>query len=357
MDEANILNFLRITVVGSNGCGKTCLINSFVNARIPSRYMSTDKATIYYKKLESLDESEGKEIWRSILLEVEDTPGSERGNDDDEGAPAGDQDSAEKRIVKGSRVNVVQDKSEVLALFQKFQTSTGKLKYRPAMDAMIGKEFRVKSVAKDGTIYLPSPDGLEDWGFPPGSCKVKLSLSLPIDEFLNLGEKEKVVLNSAHERRKYLNALRRPLQAYERPVCATGKEKTLTRNRMGFLICYDVSDDQGSSLREAMAVHKMLNKSLDAQTSTLKPYIFLVGCKSDRAVSEVVRKQNENSARVYGEEENIKTFVTSAMTHAGVDDVFSTMISAIRAREGLHMPSGEEDKDEEIEAKGACFSQ
>eukprot|EP00913_Durusdinium_trenchii_P035012 g32752.t1 len=297
------VRFFRISVLGASSSGKTSLINAFVNCSFMSRYVRTETARVYHKKTQLPDETEYHEVLRPILVEIEDTPGSERGfdEDDDAGKSAKKADGNPK-ILKGSRVVVVKDKQELMQLFDKFGQQSKGVVYKRAMENMLGKEFNVRSMGKDGSIYLPSPDGSEGgvWTFPPGAAKLKVSLTLPIDEFLNLAEKKEKVFVSQKEKKDRLIALQKPLSAYDRPVGAADVDKTLTRNRMGYFICFDVSDDSMASLKEAMAVHKLLTDSLKKHlmwsSRALAPYIWLVGCKSDKGTSgDDVRKNIENA--------------------------------------------------------------
>merc|ERR1712151_1242408 len=123
-----------------------------------------------------------------VLVEIEDTPGSEKGFDDgdDGSAPGHDDDKGgQVKVKKGARVTVLKDKAEVVAAF----ATMPKLQYRPAIDGMLGREYSVKTVSKDGkSIGLPSSDGSEGgvWNFPLSAVKLKVSLELPIDQYLSV---------------------------------------------------------------------------------------------------------------------------------------------------------------------------
>jgi len=364
--EDSTVRFFRITVLGSSASGKTSLINSFVNRNFPARYVRTEKAVVYHKKTLLQDDTAYDEVLKPMLLEIEDTPGSERGFDEeDDGNPSSSKKKTEvsPKIMKGSRVVVLKDKQELMQLFDKFGMQSKGVVYKRGMENMLGKEFNVRSIGKDGGIYLPSPDGSEGgvWTFPPGAAKLKVSLTLPIDEFLHLGEKKDKVHTTQKEKREHVVALQRPLSAYERPVGAPDVDKTLTRNRMGYFICFDVSDDSMASLREAMAVHKMLSDSLEkAQTwsrRTLTPHIWLVGCQSDKATSEAEVRKNDRHAQAYAEQHELIYKTTSARQHKGVNEVFMEMIQAISSRMNLWTLDADVDAEEDDEDQQACFSQ
>lgn len=69
------LPFLHITVLGPSNSGKTCLINAFVNNHCPQVYTATDSGVLYYRTLRVQNPKDGEVM--TILVEIEDTPGSE----------------------------------------------------------------------------------------------------------------------------------------------------------------------------------------------------------------------------------------------------------------------------------------
>eukprot|EP00746_Dinoflagellata_sp_MGD_P005101 gnl/MRDRNA2_/MRDRNA2_109878_c0_seq1.p1 gnl/MRDRNA2_/MRDRNA2_109878_c0~~gnl/MRDRNA2_/MRDRNA2_109878_c0_seq1.p1 ORF type:complete len:260 (-),score=58.06 gnl/MRDRNA2_/MRDRNA2_109878_c0_seq1:10-789(-) len=82
MAETQGLAFFRITVLGMGDSGKTSLINAFVNNFCPTVYTETQDPTLYYKTVRlPSDEDEGKPF--SVLVEIEDTYNSARGDDKD----------------------------------------------------------------------------------------------------------------------------------------------------------------------------------------------------------------------------------------------------------------------------------
>lgn len=356
------MRFLRITLLGASNSGKTALINCYVNSNCPHRYYRTEKAMVYYKKVDIDDESEYNEAVQPILVEIEDTPGSERGNDDEEDDRPRPNDVGEPKPRLGARVVVEKDKNRLIALFEQFKPK-GKLRYRPAMDNMLGKEYTVKLAGNDGSFGLPSPDGSEGgiWNFPPGAISLKVALTLPIDEYLSLGERKKPEFTTQKETKKYNLDVQKPLQAYNRPVGAPDMDKTLTRNRMGYYICFDISDEDGDSLKEAMALYTMLKKALAEKqkhpgAARAKPYIWLVGCKADKA-SEEAMQRNRDSAQIWSEQEEIPFYQTSARTQKGVQRVFEDMLQAISSRENLWSLQGVDGEEMDEEERAGCSLQ
>lgn len=360
-NPVNKLAFMRITVIGASESGKTSLINSFVNGVHPTRYVRTDKCVVYHKKVEIQDEGEYGDVRKPIFVEIEDSPGSERGaGQDDEEGPA-QTTSGPPRIRKGSNVTVIKDRAELVAIFNKPEYKR-KIIYKAGMDGMLGKDYVVKTaVEKDGIYGLPSLDGSDGgvWNFPKQAISLKVSLDTPIDAFLNLGIKPPEVPKALAERRKYEKDLQTPLLAYKRKVDNPDEDKTLTKNRMGYFICFDISDESFDSLREAMELHRMLKKSLEKQRSkgiVLKPVIYLIGCKADRTSSWDTISTNRDSARAFSDREEILFRSTSAREHKGVVDVFNEMLQAISGRETLWSMEGV-DEQEDAEADGGCFTQ
>jgi len=346
------MRFMRITLIGASDSGKTALISSYVNKTCPYRNVKTDKAVVYYRKVD-IDDDSDLGVLQPVLVEIEDTPGSERGNEEDEDDSRAELDGEPPKVRVGARVILEKDRNKLVNLFDEYKAKGGKARgYRSAMDGLLGKEFTVKTQGKDGTFGIPSPDGSDGgvWDIPAGALTLKVSMVLPIDTFLTVGEKTKPEFASLKERKQYAIDLHSPFLAYPRPVGAPDMDKTNTRNRMGYFICFDLADDDGSSLKEAMTVYQMLLKALENKKDRpLKPIIWLVGCKEDKA-SEETMNRNFQSASIWSEHEEIPLYRTSAKNHKGVEIVFNDMLKAISSRENLWNVlgvDGEEDDGHE----------
>lgn len=329
-------------------------MNSFVNGVSPTRYLKTDSAQVYYKKLEVVDECEYDGSKKALVIELEDTPGSERGNDDDEEAAPGADDGGEPTIKTGSRVIVLKDVNRVRQAFKKQQG----LMYRSAIDSMCGREFAVKSMSRDGTVGLPSPDGAV-WQFPKDAVELKVSLDLPIDTYLAEGEHAAVLDKKSNPTRKermaFAESLQHPFQAYDRPIRNPKEDGTLGVRRMGYMICFDLGDPQSDSLKEAMTVHGLLTKQItNPRFQRLEPVIMLIGCQCDKTASDNKIDLNSRSAKVFAESKEIPFRTTSARNFENVQDVFVEMLQSILAREGLWTLEGPEDEDERGEEDGGC---
>lgn len=349
LHKPTFIPFMRVTVLGMTGCGKTAFVNAFVNCACPSRYVSTDNQVLYYKKMEVKDEGEFDEIQRPIFIEVEDTPGSEKGppgavDTDDSNDAAG-----VPRIKKGSRVQL-KGKSHVNAAFN---SERWRLKldggYRQAMDGMCGKEFTVKVMARDGSIGLPSPDGSEGgvWNFPPECVTLKVTPEVPLDGFLRMDSKTTKLPKDPNKRKAMCKNFERPMAAFARPIGPPDQDKALTRNRMGFFICFDMTEDDHKSLKEAFNIYTQLMKMLKmkAKTSVGSPVIMFVGTKSDKSSSYKAIDINRESAQHFCDEQDVpvQLIETSAKTNYQVEFAFQCMVDKIGSREFLWSMDGGDD--------------
>merc|ERR1712232_1116821 len=139
-------------MLGAMGSGKTCLAYCFVNNNFPQRYTKTDKPVVYHKKVEVVDDGEWDDVRKPILVEVEDTPGSERGYDDDGGGGGGDSGGGNS-VRRGSRVTLMpHNEKEAFKRMFDDPKYKGQLKYKQAMEGMMGREYVVKTLSKDGNV-------------------------------------------------------------------------------------------------------------------------------------------------------------------------------------------------------------
>eukprot|EP01068_Selenidium_serpulae_P003507 Selendium_serpulae@DN3105_c1_g1_i1.p1 len=74
----NDFPFIRVTVLGASHSGKTSLINSLLNKNILPACFETDAAQTYYKLLRLPPDGDKKGALRSVMLELEDSWGSQR---------------------------------------------------------------------------------------------------------------------------------------------------------------------------------------------------------------------------------------------------------------------------------------
>jgi len=83
------LQLVRLTVVGAGGTGKTSLISAFVNNACPTVHAETSEPALYYRTLQVLPgksdvgsqtaASLSSKVTLNALVEIEDTPPSDRG--------------------------------------------------------------------------------------------------------------------------------------------------------------------------------------------------------------------------------------------------------------------------------------
>uniref|UniRef100_A0A6U6L743 Uncharacterized protein n=1 Tax=Zooxanthella nutricula TaxID=1333877 RepID=A0A6U6L743_9DINO len=346
MDSGDAIQLFRITVLGATGCGKTSLINSFVNALCPARPPTTENVALYYRKFDQEEESYDMQSGTisTAVLEIEDTPGSDRAHEGSGNGPAA---ACVPAVQRGSRVRVVDDKHALVALFRDFRPQ-GKVRYKPGMDDMLGCTFVVKRFDKDiGVVSLPVPHDADGaawdagdagsglWDFPLDAVELDTSIAMPIDEYLQLDERPVQMADASLEKRRaFLEKVPRPFSAYQRPV-GNWPDKTLTHHRMGFFLCFDLSDEEGASLLEIASVYKMLTEQLAKSQRHNKPIVFLVGCKEDKVDSGTRASQTAQAARRFAEREGIGMYSTSASRNSGVFEAFRDMATAIRMKRGL----------------------
>merc|ERR1719353_62439 len=119
----------------------------------------------------------------------------------------------------------------------------------------------------------------------------------------------------------------RPMAAFQRPIGPPDQDKALTRNRMGFFICFDLSEEDSASLKEAMNIHNQLKKYLKSrgkQAGCGMPVIMFVGTKMDKTA-------------------NYKAIETNSQ----IELAFQKMVDAVSAREVLWQFEGADDGIEE----------
>lgn len=322
--QPDALRIVRITLLGASDSGKTSLANAFVNGRCPLRPQPTDKAAIMYRKVEVEDEA--------CVVEIEDTPGSER--DDGGEFSCHGADAAPGILCPGVRVRIHDDKSFVEAAFR-----NRKLRYRREMDSMLGMSFVVRRINEEAGVCSLMLGGTSEnvtVDFPREALEVSAAVVFPIDEFLVPGGQGDAATLLDSGRRDLSAKLSKPFSAYERPITSPGVERAVTRNRMGYFLCFDASDHTHESLKEAVSLHKMLAQTRPRWLKRkLQPIIALVACKTDRSSRDLEVRQILIAAQNFAESEDLTFYATSASTHRGVQEAFADMVSAISHRRPL----------------------
>merc|ERR1712032_668693 len=188
----------------------------------------------------------------------------------------------------------------------------------------------------------------------------------PIDKFLNLDVKDlqkecQRDFANPHQKMTATDAsrlkedLQRPFSAHKRPIRHPDEDRTITKQRMGYFICFDLSDLDGDSLREAMKLYQMLIKALDKKTQIRgRPKIWLVGCKQDRSSDARALKMNKESAINFSNSYEIPFATTSARDHKGVHEAFADIIQAISSSEILWRMEAADDEDNQGGSDGGC---
>lgn len=282
--------FLRITLLGGRSCGKTCLATAWVNNNCPSRYIPTDSARLYYKACRIYSEDEDGII--SLLVEVEDTPASDKGISAD---------------AVEANANLI-DPEAALPI-------SGFLDLGTVNAAQLQRQMQRMSTVKSKKQSFKEP-------------------SRPT--------KEQVF------------AMRHPLLSYEAPrryqeVKQHGHEKALTKNRMGYIIIFDSNEE--TSFQEAQKVYRMLIDSLKTKKQDdKKPPTWLVASKVDKNPASLNHHRIMESARIWSEQVCVPLWRVSSQEFGSVRKLFHEMLMQIRANQSLwamdHLGADEEEPEE-----------
>lgn len=330
---ATQVRLFRITVLGASRCGKTSLVTSFVNSIFATRHTPTESATVFYKAIDVFDEDEGAGQMKRMLLEIEDTPGSDQG-----AYGASDKDAGKPTISIGSRVRVLSDRKAVLAAFDACLARGVHVEYTRGMDALLGQEFIVKSQGEVCRIAALAAGGAV-WEFPREALQKEFGVRLLVDSFLGHGEKPAPTFAKLSDRAAFRSDLQRPFAAFERPVGVPTHDRTVTKRRHAFLVCFDVSDD-GTSLKEAVQVFNRLSDRLETGRQKLQnlnamPIVWLVGCQADRTADHDGVQKMLRAARGVQAAKNLTLRITSARTHEGTRDLFHELARSIEGQPDL----------------------
>jgi len=226
------------------------------------------------------------------------------------------------------------------------------------MATLPGRRCTVKQVFQDGSISIQTFEGVV-FEMPIKVVERSSAVESPIDEFLTMGIKPRKEMKTLQERKHHNLALLRPLSAYERdftqPMNAH-MDQTLTRNRMGYFLCFDLSDETGESVKEALALHRMLKKNIDKSIAkTVTPIMWLVGCKGDRRL-----ETNMDVAKSFSHQCEVPFVWTSARNYQNVQETFSEMVMAIQERQQLwaiNIIEGDGGDSHEAEESSRCQQQ
>lgn len=252
---AQDIAFVRITLLGQSGCGKSSLVNAFVNNVFYKAYQPTLEPQLYYTTMRLSNLDMGSDY--AALLEIEDTHGSDYGV-----TKTGD--------------------AEIKYFYDPWAPSTWEQK----------RELQDKKDITDNGLVRSTR-------LPFSMCRAPIAVD------------------------------QQAKQVYE----------PLTRNRMAYLIIFDVLDK--ASFQEACRLAQELAHKLDS--CSLRPLIFLVANKIDEDPWCPEFELHKRSAQKFAKDSHLPYFEVSAMHFRGVKKLFRNVLLAVKDESKLwmspHFPS------------------
>lgn len=280
--------FFRITLLGGGGSGKTCLANTWVNNCCPARYVPTEKATLYYKVAKLYSDDDDDVI--TNLVEIEDTPSSEKGFTKDNKVKGGEPASMDPQAALP--INRFLDLG-VMSAQQRMAASQ-----------------KDKKGHKDHRPTRPNKEQMFAMRHPFLACD-------------------------------------RPKRLYEEK--RLGHEQGLTKNRMGYFIVFDSNSEW--SLKEAQKIYRMLVNSLEVKKQAdRRPPIWLIAAKIDKNPASVHFHYVMESANIWSQQVSVPLWMTSAHEYESIRKLFKEMLITIRGNQMLYAidAMGEDEEEEEV---------
>jgi len=125
--------------------------------------------------------------------------------------------------------------------------------------------------------------------------------------------------------------MEKPLGLYNAPI--DGVFRPLTRNRMAYLIVFDVNDE--ISYKEAVRVYEGLIDYHAKKRSNMTPLINFVANKIDKDPTSEVQKRVVCSAKAYCDFNSVPLQQVSALQFQGVKKLFRSLVQAVKCNQLL----------------------
>lgn len=324
--------WLRITLLGKGGSGKTSIITQFVNHVFSERYMPTEHPSLYYTTvaLKAGEEDSGSDLKFNTLLEIEDTPCctkyKEMCNFYDFWWPK-PQEAAIQKIPKDDIAKGDQPFRSVLVPFSKLYAPVGLYNDQ---DLAVARG----TVNHKNHFFCQTKD--TDKLFPDKVCSEKSTKGRPFGKM-----DPPQPGHQCHSCERFDKSLK--------PI---GEYRPLVRQRMAFIFVFDATSQK--SYIEALRRLKEFQEFHIMKCSKMKPVIYLVGNKDDQKtrphnddphmkddetatnnfkgiwdhLSGFIREQSEQGQNIQ------KAFVSAAHFH-GIQKLFRDVVTDLKMRDTM----------------------
>jgi len=328
---------LRITIIGKSGAGKTSLINALVNNAYTERYHATENFGLYYAVLSVTEEdSEPGAPKFNVLLEIEDTPGSE-----------------------------LLDK-ELLDLFDPWWPKPQELamKRPPRSSKRKGTDEEDSAHLPFSIVYAPVGK-YNDEEAPVTECEIGINAG---KWFCNRPDNncgaEVYMPDAPHGTGRQCRSCRR----FQSSLTPKGEFRPIVRQRMAYIFLFDATDKE--SYLEALRVYNEYQTYLSKKDIKQKPLVYLVGTKTDKepemkkdkddaqeqefqkhVVQHITQHMKSFAQKQSDDLKQLSTNTVSSAQFRNVTELFRGIVRDLRVREPLWKlnPLGE-TTDEEADA-------
>lgn len=291
---------IRITVMGSSECGKTSLINAFVNNIFHERHVPTTCNELYYTIFGCQMEEDKAALNFNTMLEIEDTPAF---------------DHMDERMVE-HLLDPYWPKPEELAM------------RNPSKDS------EDKATGRRSSVNLPfsqcqAPVGLNnDEGWPTVAGQSTAYPGLYFCSRLDYRER-KCGVND----RQCASCKR-----FQSSLLPGGEYKPLVRRRMVYFFVFDANDME--SYKAALQMYSGLLAGSKKRNLMQTPLIYMVGSKIDKDPEQKQYRDISALVKIWARTEvesgnRVSTMMVSSAQYKGIHRLITNALLDVKAREPL----------------------